>query len=54
MLKMLAKLYEKLSYETSGIRLNYVTLNISDKMVTRDFEVHKQVNQNKFGLFWVI
>jgi hypothetical protein len=51
---MLAKIYDKLSYETSGIRLNYFTLKISDKMITNDFELHKQVNQNRIGLFWVI
>lgn len=41
---MLAKLYESLCEESSGIKLNYLTLNISDQGARIDFEKHKNTN----------
>ena len=50
---MLAKLSLKLTNETSGIRLNYLTLGLNDKDVLKDFEMHKTANLNSAGLFWI-
>jgi hypothetical protein len=35
------KMLERITVDTAGIKLNYFTLNISDKEVKKDFMAHK-------------
>jgi hypothetical protein len=50
---LLARLKKKLTIETSGIRLNYLTLGLNDKVVLKDFEMHRTAYLNRASLFWV-
>ena len=37
---------------TCGIKLNYLTLSISEPAITKDFENHRTENQNRKSIFW--
>jgi len=51
---MLQRLKNKLSEEHAGIKLNYLTLKIDDKLAQKDFEVHKTAVQNRMPFFWIV
>ena len=51
---MLQKLKSKFTMEGAGVKVNLLTLGISDKKMERDFEQHKIENSNNKQLYWVV
>jgi hypothetical protein len=47
------KILSKITVDTTGIKLNLLTLSIGDKQVKREFEAHKIAIQNKKFFFWM-
>lgn len=51
---MYSKLRDCLSANHYGIKLNYLTLAISDPIVRKDFENHRTEVTNRTQVFWAV
>ena len=51
---MLARIKNKFYQDTCGVKLNYLTLDISDKTIMQEFQDHKLAVQNGPFVFWSI
>lgn len=49
---MCLTILERFNANYSGIKLNYLTLTISDPIARKDFQTHKIEVQNRRALFW--
>lgn len=49
---MVERCMDRASKNYSGVKLNYVTLRISEKTITKEFQNHKTMVQTRPMFFW--